>query len=59
MSEKNSFRESLREARRTVDKWPEWKQRALGGGPSSVRRSANAEQASSSKARAPNKAKAD
>ena len=37
MSDKSSFRESLKQARKTVDTWPEWKQRALGGGPSSPR----------------------
>lgn len=39
---KESFRENLKQAKQTVDSWPEWKQRALGGGPSSVRRAGTA-----------------
>jgi len=41
----NSFREGLKQARKTVDSWPEWKQRAIGGGPSSPRRSEESGQA--------------
>ena len=36
-----SLREQLNDARETVDGWPAWKQRALGGGKPSVRRAAN------------------
>lgn len=39
MSENKGFLDRLKEASKTVDNWPEWKKKALGGGPSSARRS--------------------
>jgi hypothetical protein len=41
MSKESSFRAHLKRASRTVETWPEWKQRAIGGGPAAPRRASS------------------
>ena len=43
MSNKQNFREHLKQSRQAVAGWPEWKQRALGGGSNNNGRTGSAD----------------
>lgn len=55
MSSKDDLREHLKQARQTVGGWPEWKQRALGGGVAPGRRAQDPAQAQQTTAAAKEK----